>query len=61
MDNLNPEITRLYKNAEEVRRRLAQCTWRAPLWLTRAPTFAEKALLFPGVVFVVGMTVLELK
>ena len=25
-----------------------------PLWLTRAPTFAEKARLFPGAVFVVG-------
>jgi hypothetical protein len=39
---------------EEVRRRLAQFTWQAPLWLTRVPTFAEKARLFPGVVFVVG-------
>jgi nicotinamide mononucleotide (NMN) deamidase PncC len=39
---------------EEVRRRLEQFTWRAPLWLTRAPTFAEKAKLFPGAVFVVG-------
>jgi nicotinamide mononucleotide (NMN) deamidase PncC len=39
---------------EEVRRRLAQFTWLAPLWLTRAPTFAEKAALFPGVVFAVG-------
>ena len=40
--------------AEEVRRRLAQFQWRAPVWLTRAPTFAEKADLFPGAVFVVG-------
>jgi hypothetical protein len=40
--------------AGEVRRRLGQFTWRAPLWLTRAPTFAEKAALFPGAVFVVG-------
>src|SRR5262249_41943649 len=39
---------------EEVRRRMGQFTWRAPLWLTRAPTFAEKARLFPGAVFVVG-------
>lgn len=38
----------------EVRRRIAQFTWRAPLWLTRAPTFVEKSLLFPSVVFVVG-------
>src|SRR5439155_608377 len=40
--------------AEEVRRRLRQFTWRAPVWLTRAPTFAEKALLFGDVVFVIG-------
>jgi nicotinamide mononucleotide (NMN) deamidase PncC len=38
----------------EVRRRLGQFTWRAPLWLTRAPTFVEKAALFPGTTFVVG-------
>jgi hypothetical protein len=40
--------------AEEIRRRLAQFTCRADVWLTRAPTFAEKAMLFPGVIFVVG-------
>jgi hypothetical protein len=40
--------------AEEVRRRLGQFTWHAPLWLTRAPTFVEKAALFPGVVFGIG-------
>jgi hypothetical protein len=39
---------------EEVRRRLAQFAGRAPVWLTRAPTFVDKARLFPGVVFVVG-------
>jgi hypothetical protein len=39
---------------EEVRRRLAQLSWRAPLWLTRCPTFVEKARLFPGTMFVVG-------
>jgi len=39
---------------EEVRRRLAQFNWRAPVWLTRAPTFVEKARLFPGAAFVVG-------
>jgi hypothetical protein len=38
----------------EVRRRTGQFAWKAPLWLTRAPTFLEKARLFPGVVFVVG-------
>jgi hypothetical protein len=40
--------------AEEIRRRLAQFAWRADAWLTRAPTFAEKAELFPGTVFVLG-------
>ncbi len=44
---------------EEVRRRLEQFTWRAPLWLTRAPTFTEKARLFPGAVFVVGADTAE--
>jgi hypothetical protein len=39
---------------EEVRQRLAQFAWRSPVWLTRAPTFVEKARLFPGAVFVVG-------
>jgi hypothetical protein len=38
----------------EARRRLAQFAGRAPVWLTRAPTFSEKARLFPGAVFVVG-------
>lgn len=45
--------------AEEVRRRLPQFAWRAPLWLTRAPTFAAKATLFPGTVFVVGADTAE--
>jgi hypothetical protein len=40
--------------AAEVRRRLGQFAWRAAVWLTRAPTFAEKADLFPGAVFVLG-------
>src|SRR5690606_16851232 len=29
-----------------------------PLWLTRASTFAEKAVLFPGATFVVGIDTL---
>jgi nicotinamide mononucleotide (NMN) deamidase PncC len=44
---------------EEVRRRLAQLSGRAPVWLTRAPTFVEKAELFPGAVFVVGADTAE--
>jgi hypothetical protein len=39
----------------EVRRRMAHFSWRAPLWLTHAPTFLEKVRLFPGAVFVVGI------
>jgi Cytidylyltransferase-like len=38
----------------EIERRLHQFADNAPVWLTRAPTFVEKARLFPGVVFVVG-------
>jgi hypothetical protein len=39
---------------EEIRGRLHPFAWRAAVWLTRAPTFAEKAVLFPGVSFIVG-------
>jgi len=39
---------------EEVDHRRRQFLWRAPLWLTNAPTFADKAALFPGATFVVG-------
>jgi hypothetical protein len=39
---------------EEIRRRLDSLAWRITVWLTRAPTFAEKALLFPGAIFAVG-------
>jgi len=44
-----PELPR-----EEVERRLAQFAGVAPVWVTRAATFAEKAMLFPGTAFVVG-------
>ena len=44
-----PDLT-----AEDVRRRVAQFTWHAPLCLTRAPTFVAKAALFPGAAFAVG-------
>jgi hypothetical protein len=46
-------------DSDEVRRRLAQFTERAPVWLARAPTFAEKARLFPGATFVVGADTAE--
>jgi hypothetical protein len=44
-----PTLTR-----EEIRRRLEFFEGQAVVWLTRAPTFVEKAVLFPGAVFVVG-------
>jgi len=44
---------------ETVRRRLAQFAWKAPVELTRAPTFVEKARLFPGTTFVVGADTAE--
>jgi hypothetical protein len=42
-----------------VRRRLAQFAWKSPVELTRAPTFVEKARLFPGATFVVGVDTAE--
>ena len=39
---------------DEIERRAAAFAGYQPLWLTRAPTFVEKARLFPGAVFVVG-------
>jgi Cytidylyltransferase-like len=44
---------------EAVRRRLAQFAWKSPVELTRAPTFVEKARLFPGTTFVVGADTAE--
>ena len=47
--------------AEVWKARAAQFAGVAPLWLTRAPTFEAKSLLFPGALFVVGYdTVLRL-
>jgi len=45
--------------AAEIRHRLKQFEWRAPVWLTRAPTFVEKARKFPGAAFVVGVDTAE--
>jgi hypothetical protein len=44
---------------ETVRERLAQFAWKAPVELTRAPTFVEKARLFPRTTFVVGADTAE--
>lgn len=39
---------------DDARRRLLQFHGRAPAWLTRTPTFIEKARQFPGTTFVLG-------
>lgn len=39
---------------DEIDRRRAQFAGIGPLWVTRAPTFVEKAALFPGVAFAIG-------
>jgi nicotinic acid mononucleotide adenylyltransferase/nicotinamide mononucleotide (NMN) deamidase PncC len=44
---------------ETVRRRVAQFAWKSPVELTRAPTFLEKARLFPGTTFVIGADTAE--
>lgn len=40
--------------ADEVARRVGQFAGLAPVWVTRAATFAAKADLFPGAAFVLG-------
>jgi cytidylyltransferase-like protein len=42
-----------------VRHRLAQFAWKAPVELTRAPTFLEKSRLFPSTTFVIGADTAE--
>jgi nicotinamide mononucleotide (NMN) deamidase PncC len=39
----------------EMEYRIQRLSNEYPLWLTRAPTFIEKASLFPGATFVVGL------
>jgi Cytidylyltransferase-like len=46
-------------SGETVRHRLAQFTWKAPVELTRAPTFVEKSRLCPGIAFVIGADTAE--
>ncbi len=41
--------------AEEARHRLGQFAGHAPVWLTRAPRFIDKARLFPGATFAIGV------
>ena len=42
-----------------VRHRLTQFAWKAPVELTRAPTFLEKSRLFPRATFVIGADTAE--
>ncbi|MDX2155711.1 MAG: hypothetical protein SFW09_04290 [Hyphomicrobiaceae bacterium] len=42
-----------------VRRRITQFAWKAPVELTRAPTFLEKSRLFPRTTFVIGADTAE--
>ena len=44
---------------ETVRQRLRQFSWRSTVELTRAPTFLEKARLFPGTTFLIGADTAE--
>lgn len=44
---------------DTVRRRVAQFAWKAPVELTRAPTFVEKSRLFPKATFVIGADTAE--
>lgn len=44
---------------DAVRHRLAQFAWKSPVELTRAPTFLEKARLFPRTTFVIGADTAE--
>lgn len=44
---------------DEVARRVGQFRGVGPVWVTAAPTFAEKAQLFPGVAFVLGYDTAE--
>lgn len=42
-----------------VRQRVTQFAWKAPVELTRAPTFLAKSRLFPGATFVIGADTAE--
>lgn len=43
----------------EIQRRLAQFAPEQSVWLTRAPTFEEKSVIFPGATFLVGADTLR--
>jgi hypothetical protein len=45
--------------SKTVRHRLGQFAWKSPVELTRAPTFLEKARVFPSTTFVIGADTAE--
>jgi hypothetical protein len=47
-------VDKPWLTSDELSRRLAQFVGLGPVWVTRAATFVEKTVLFPGAVFVVG-------
>ena len=53
---VNPDKPPL--SPEEAARRLARFSGAEAVWLTRAPTFPEKARIFPGATFAVGVDTL---
>ena len=46
-------------SGEEIRRRLSPFNWQAPVWVTHAPRFTQKAERFPGAAFAVGADTAE--
>jgi len=54
---LNPDKPPI--DYSEIKRRLDQFDSNRRIWLTRAPTFVEKARLLPGTTFVVGTDTLR--
>ncbi len=44
---------------QTIRQRLTQFAWKAPVELTRAPTFLEKSRIFPNTTFVIGADTAE--
>ncbi len=46
-------------SGEAIRERIQQFAWKAPVELTRAPTFLEKSRLFNGATFVIGADTAE--
>jgi cytidyltransferase-like protein len=43
----------------EIQRRVRQFRHLAPIWVTDSPRFLQKALLFPGVTFIIGADTAE--